>query len=135
MALDDQVLPLTWSTFLPLTWSTFLQVLPLTWSTFLANVSQTYGLGCVFQHSYLSYGENLALGYSSPVQLATLWYTWECNNYNWTTGGYTAGHLTQMLWKATTTVGCAVMNAANGCPSIAAPGSAPYVGANFLVCE
>ena len=96
----------------------------LTWDDTLAAAAQKWANNCVFQHSGGSlgpYGENLAAGTGDFTIAQAL--------NAWATEPYVEGqpsHFTQMVWKATTQVGCAVQT----CTGIF--GSTP---AKFYVCE
>lgn len=97
---------------------------PLRWSEKLARVAQTWAdtlnkRGCVFEHSPDSrYGENLA--FYSPPQSADAstvvsgWYK-EIAKYNFKKPGFSfeTGHFTQVVWKRTTELGCAMTTCNN----------------------
>ncbi|TFL07388.1 PR-1-like protein [Pterulicium gracile] len=105
---------------------------PLQWSNTLAEAAQKWADRCQFQHSGGAvgpYGENLyaATGGSPPRAATDGWYS-EVKDYDRNNPQYS--HFTQMVWRATTELGCAVAN----CP----PGSifpAEYGTAQFHVCE
>ncbi|KAH8178436.1 cysteine-rich secretory protein family protein [Sarocladium implicatum] len=88
----------------------------LTWSKTLSGYAKKYmnkkGTGkhtCPdFAHSGGSYGENLAIGYSTPTQATIAWGD-ERKDYNFKKPGYKSGtgHFTQMVWKDTKQLGCA----------------------------
>jgi uncharacterized protein YkwD len=88
---------------------------PLAWSTKLAQVAQQWAntlrdKGCMFGHSDGSYGENLAAGTSGtldPGAVVGMWYD-EVAQYRFPNGGFSmkTGHFTQLVWRATTHVGC-----------------------------
>ncbi|QEU60266.1 hypothetical protein KDRO_C07980 [Kluyveromyces lactis] len=103
---------------------------PLVWNDELAAYAYDYTqtlLGsdndpCNYklQHSGGSYGENLAAGTNSdPAALVGLWYD-EINyyDYNNVTGishnGHDVGHFTQLVWAASTDVGCSVTKCSSG---------------------
>jgi len=95
----------------------------LTWDDTLAAAAQKWANNCKFQHSGGSlgpYGENLAAG-TGDFTIAQGLNAWASEPY---TGQ--PSHFTQMVWKATTKVGCAVQS----CTGIL--GSDP---AQFYVCE
>lgn len=85
---------------------------PLTWSDELAQYAQNYAnnYDCSgnLVHSGGPYGENLAIGYS-PVGSVDAWYD-EIKDYNYANPGFSesTGHFTQVVWKSSTKVGCAV---------------------------
>ncbi|OAD75324.1 hypothetical protein PHYBLDRAFT_110785 [Phycomyces blakesleeanus NRRL 1555(-)] len=86
----------------------------LKWSTTLAKYAQEWSSKCEFQHSQGAYGENLAMGYSSFTKAINGWYG-EVSSYDFKKPGFggTTGHFTQVVWKATTEVGCGVTTCAN----------------------
>ncbi|CAO3672317.1 hypothetical protein G6F70_005054 [Rhizopus microsporus] len=81
----------------------------LKWSTKLATYAQNWSNRCQFQHSSGPYGENLALGYPDWNSVVNGWYS-EVKNYNYNNPGFASntGHFTQVVWKATTEIGCGV---------------------------
>jgi pathogenesis-related protein 1 len=103
---------------------------PLTWDTQLASDSAAYAAQCMdnpLTHSTQSpagqYGENLSTYMVSPNQafpyksmdyhVITGWYSeekyWSCSA-NTCQSGQQCGHHTQIVWAATTSVGCGVAN-------------------------
>ena len=100
----------------------------LTWSWDVADSAQTWANGC---HKSLAnsssfchqnnekdcgkfarnpYGENLHWGSSATPQSADNgWYTQEIRHYNFQNPVYSnqVGHFTQMVWRASTQLGCA----------------------------
>ncbi|ORY95871.1 CAP domain-containing protein [Syncephalastrum racemosum] len=82
---------------------------PLTWSSELAQYAQKWADGCVFEHSKGDYGENLAQGYDSVDSAITAWYD-EYKDYDYSNPGFTegTGHFTQVVWKGTKQLGCAL---------------------------
>jgi uncharacterized protein YkwD len=88
---------------------------PLAWSAKLAQVAQQWAnslrdQGCAFGHSKGSYGENLAAGSTGlldPEGVVKMWYD-EVAQYKFPNGGFSmkTGHFTQVVWRATTHVGC-----------------------------
>src|SRR5262245_41196603 len=89
---------------------------PLTWSQRLEHVAQQWvstlvKKGCVFGHSNGQYGENLAAGTIGALDgesVVAMWYD-EGKQYSFQRGGFSmnTGHFTQVVWRATTQVGCA----------------------------
>ena len=87
----------------------------LTWSPKLADFAQKWAntlaaKGCMFGHSNGDYGENLAagtIGALDPKGTVDYWYS-EIKDYKFPNGGFsmTTGHFTQLVWRATTHVGC-----------------------------
>lgn len=85
----------------------------LSWSGSLAASAKEVADRCVFEHSSTSNGENLAQGTSGSYSAGSFvkdWYN-EIANYDFAQGtstGGVIGHFTQVVWKSTTQVGCAV---------------------------
>ncbi|KAF9015338.1 CAP domain-containing protein [Cyathus striatus] len=84
----------------------------LTWSDELASKAQQWANGCVFEHSGGSlgdFGEDLAAGGGdfSITSAVKLW-TDEASEYD--PSNPVPSHFTQVVWKATTQVGCAVQS-------------------------
>lgn len=96
---------------------------PVVWNSTIAQFASDYLASddCVFKHSGGPYGENIAMGYSTPDGAMEAWYD-EYVDYDYAAGEFSesTGHFTQMVWVSTTSVGCA-LDACNGRP--------------FLVCE
>jgi len=65
-------------------------------------------------HSGGPYGENLAAGYPGGDSPVNAWYN-EIKDYNFDSPGYSSatGHFTQLIWKATSQVGCAYVTCNN----------------------
>ncbi|GJJ74800.1 hypothetical protein EMPS_07158 [Entomortierella parvispora] len=84
------------------------QAPPLTWNAKLAAFGNNHLKACEFKHSGGPYGENLAAGYKDYKTAITAWYN-EVKSYNYNRPGFSGatGHFTQVVWKATTQVGCA----------------------------
>lgn len=86
---------------------------PLAWSADLAASSKAVADQCVFEHSSTGNGENLAQGTTgsySPASFVKDWYN-EIASYDFAQGTSTGGeigHFTQVVWKSTTQVGCAL---------------------------
>lgn len=85
----------------------------LKWSASLAKSSQAVADQCSFEHSATSNGENLAQGSSGGYSVGDFvrdWYS-EISSYDFASGSSTGGdigHFTQVVWKSTKQVGCAV---------------------------
>ncbi|KAF9569743.1 PR-1-like protein [Agrocybe pediades] len=104
---------------------------PLTWSDNLAAKAQQWANGCKFQHSGGSlgpFGENLAAGTGSDYDIAAAIKSWtdEVSQYN--PNSPTPSHFTQVVWKGTSQVGCAVQT----CSGIF---DASFGPAKYFVCE
>jgi uncharacterized protein YkwD len=77
----------------------------LTWADDLASSAQAWADACVFAHdSGRGFGENLAGGSERPTEL---WYA-ESVDYKFTAPGFSSstGHFTQVVWRASTKLGC-----------------------------
>ena len=97
----------------------------MTWSPTLAGWSQKWasqGQACSLVHSTdndrggLSAGENIFVYFSDdPVDGVKWWYD-EISLYNYGRPGFDfkTGHFTQVVWRNTTEVGCAVSRCASG---------------------
>ena len=98
----------------------------LEWDDTLSNYAQRYASQCRFEHSHGPYGENLATGYPSLQAAMQAWYN-EKKLYSHSNPQFakTTGHFTQVVWKATTKIGCGYVacNGLHGTPG------------NYLVCE
>ncbi|KAF2474797.1 PR-1-like protein [Lindgomyces ingoldianus] len=79
----------------------------VTWNDTSAKYAQEWGNACVFKHSGGPTGENLSSGYPNLTSSLTAWY-YENIQYSYTKAEFSkhTGHFTQLVWKATTTVGC-----------------------------
>ncbi|KAK6509751.1 hypothetical protein TWF481_004481 [Arthrobotrys musiformis] len=93
----------------------------LKWSQDMVNYAQTNTPTCAFMHTQTlgrdGIGENILYGPGSPESMVqTMWYENELKLYNFGRQGFamSTGHMTQMVWKATTEVGCAVKRCPQG---------------------
>ena len=96
---------------------------PLLWSKTLVDYAQNVANKCVFQHSNGPYGENLAIGTVMTCEKATQLWMQEASKYPpGGTPGFSeaTGHFSQVVWKSTLQVGCAIRSCPNG---------------EFVVCE
>lgn len=80
----------------------------LTWNDTLADIAQAWASQCHWRHSGGAPGENLALGYENTTAAVDAW-GFEREHYDFNKPGFSeeTGHFTQLVWKNTTTVGCA----------------------------
>ena len=80
----------------------------LVWNDTLAEFADDHVGDCKFAHSNGPYGENLAQGYQDITSSIDAWGQ-ERKEYDFDDGGFAAetGHFTQLVWKNTTSVGCA----------------------------
>ncbi|MGL1885951.1 MAG: CAP domain-containing protein [Reichenbachiella sp.] len=99
-------------------WRTEVGVDKLTYSEELAEVANQWAIqlkkeGCAFKHSQNSYGENLFKGTSGYYTVGDAIDAWgnEKKDFDYKKNqckkGAVCGHYTQVIWKATTEVGCA----------------------------
>jgi pathogenesis-related protein 1 len=101
---------------------------PLTWDDELAASAQAWADRCVFEHS--GPGENLFANVGTPSAAAAVdeWYS-EVAAYDFAAPGFSigTGHFTQVVWRDTARVGCAVA---------ACPGLFPGFEASLMyVCQ
>jgi Cysteine-rich secretory protein family len=85
---------------------------PLTWNTSLAEAASSWGSQCQWQHSGGPTGENLALGYLDMTTAIDAWGKERARyDFKAPTGfSEETGHFTQLVWKETTSVGCAAVD-------------------------
>ena len=83
----------------------------VTWNAGLAASAQQWANACKFQHAQGGgFGENLFAGTATTAQGAVDgWYA-EISKYNFAAPGWKSGvgHFTQLIWRNTTQIGCAV---------------------------
>ena len=107
----------------------------LSWSPTLAAAAQQVADKCIFAHSALPYGENIGLygAGGDPAAIFKVWYN-EQSAYSFAAPGFgeNTGHFTQVVWKGTSQLGCAVSVCAAGIP---VPGWNHQGAASLLVCE
>ncbi|KAK6201447.1 CAP domain-containing protein [Scheffersomyces amazonensis] len=88
------------------------QVAPLSWNTDAYNYAQNnannYDCSGILTHTHGPYGENLAAGFANGPAAVEAWYV-EGETYNYQTAN-TYDHFTQLVWKGSTSVGCAYKN-------------------------
>ncbi|KAJ5950370.1 uncharacterized protein N7479_008783 [Penicillium vulpinum] len=118
----------------------------LTWAADLEQAANTLASRCEYGHdtsieaSSGSYGQNIAYGYDSADVgekiISEMMYTREAPYFDGLYGQANPdmtnfaswGHFTQIVWKGTTTVGCATVS----CPELKNVGSAaPYTVCNY----
>ncbi|KAJ3912032.1 CAP domain-containing protein [Lentinula edodes] len=86
----------------------------LTWNSNLYPATQQWANACVFQHSGGNYGENLAAAAPQGISVqqgVNMWMAEVCaylNQYSNPTFSSSTGHFTQVVWKSTTSVACAI---------------------------
>ncbi|KAF8884871.1 CAP domain-containing protein [Mucidula mucida] len=91
----------------------------LTWNDDLNAGAQSWANACQFQHSGGNYGENLYASTGqggNPIQSAVDSWMSEASNYDYNNPVFSSdtGHFTQVVWKSTTSVACAVGQCAAG---------------------
>ncbi|KAG6873666.1 hypothetical protein C0995_012600 [Termitomyces sp. Mi166 len=104
---------------------------PLAWNNTLASKAQTWANRCVFEHSGGSlgpYGENLAAGTGSAYDIQAAIKSWTDEVSQYDPSNPVPSHFTQVVWKSTTQLGCAVQS----CDGIFDPS---FGKAKFFVCE
>ncbi|KAI8332606.1 CAP domain-containing protein [Chlamydoabsidia padenii] len=93
------------------------QVPPLSWSQGLTNYAQAWANKCHYGHTNdPRYGENIAMGLHSWESTMKAWSDDEEGLFDYRHGGFSqaTGHFTQIVWKDTSMVGCAVQQ----CPRV-----------------
>jgi len=103
----------------------------LTWSDQLASKAQQWANNCKFQHSGGSlgpFGENLAAGTGSSYNIQAAIKSWTDESKDYNPSNPVASHFTQVVWKGSTQLGCAVAL----CDGIF---SASFGKAKYFVCE
>ncbi|KAG5733257.1 Protein PRY1 [Termitomyces sp. T112] len=104
---------------------------PLTWNTTLASKAQTWANKCVFKHSGGTlgpFGENLAAGTGSAYNIQAAVKSWTDEAVDYDPSNPVPSHFTQVVWKSTTELGCAVQL----CDGIFDPS---FGKAKYFVCE
>ncbi|KAF3919985.1 Helothermine [Arthrobotrys entomopaga] len=92
---------------------------PLTWSSELANFGMKHTPDCEYKHTSRPdldaavFGENIHCinkAFDMVEKAKTGWYDEELAKYDFSKQGFSmaTGHFTQIVWKATTEVGCSV---------------------------
>jgi len=104
------------------------QVGPVVWSASLAASAQAWANTCPSGHSSGNYGENIywSTDWSDDARdVIGAWYSEE-KAYDYNNPGFSpaTGHFTQLVWKATTAIGCGM---ATGCATALLP--------NVWVCQ
>ncbi|KAH7872283.1 CAP domain-containing protein [Lentinula edodes] len=80
----------------------------LTWNSNLYPATQQWANACVFQHSGGNYGENLAAAAPQGISVQQGVNMWMAEVYSNPTFSSSTGHFTQVVWKSTTSVACAI---------------------------
>ena len=86
---------------------------PVTWNDAAAAVALNWAKGCKMVHSGTKgYGENLAAGAGGGYSVTSAFNSWASEGKP-AEGGY--NHYSQVVWKATTGIGCGESRAKNPC--------------------
>jgi pathogenesis-related protein 1 len=94
---------------------------PLGWDSTVAATASSWAAGCMFSHNTGSgYGENIAASGAAlaPTDVVALWGA-EAASYDYATNSCSAstcGHYTQLVWRSTTSIGCALQQCSTGSP-------------------
>ncbi|GIZ48197.1 hypothetical protein CKM354_001126700 [Cercospora kikuchii] len=101
---------------------------PVAWNSTLAHFAQGWAAGCIWGHSGGPYGENIAAGFVNATLAVDAWAGEEVE-YDYEKEGFSlaTGHFTQLVWRDTTEVGCAIAQ----CQSLVGT----KVHGAYLVCE
>ncbi|PPJ60836.1 hypothetical protein CBER1_11904 [Cercospora berteroae] len=101
---------------------------PVAWNSTLAHFAQGWAARCIWGHSGGLYGENIAAGFVHATLAVDAWAGEEVE-YDYEKGAFSVatGHFTQLVWRDTTDVGCAIAE----CQSLIGTG----VHGAYLVCE
>jgi uncharacterized protein YkwD len=88
---------------------------PVSWSSDVADTARGWAEGCVFEHSHGALGENLAIFSSlstTPAEVVDAWAS-EVADYDYASNrcaaGAQCGHYTQVVWRDSTSIGCAAV--------------------------
>ncbi|KAF5335844.1 hypothetical protein D9758_016702 [Tetrapyrgos nigripes] len=105
---------------------------PVTWNGDIAAGVQDYANKCVFQHSGTNgVGENLAAG-SGDFTMQNAMDSWmnEASKYDFNNPGFSedTGHFTQVVWKGTNQIACAIADCAAGTIF-------PDLASKYVVCQ
>jgi uncharacterized protein YkwD len=94
---------------------------PVQWSDELAATARAWAKRCEFEHHQGDFGENLGArtDQADPGTMVASWYA-EGQNFDYRKNrckpGEVCGHYTQLVWRNSTSIGCAVERCSNGGP-------------------
>ncbi|GAC97049.1 hypothetical protein PHSY_004633 [Pseudozyma hubeiensis SY62] len=110
---------------------------PLTWSPTLASAAASWAAKCQWGHTPNNpYGQNIAAGTWTDFgakDATDLWYD-EISQYDFNKGEYSdaTGHFTQMVWKSSKQLGCALQKCSGESLGFGSgSGEAKYVVCNY----
>lgn len=109
---------------------------PLVWDSTVASAAASWAKGCKWAHTPNNpYGQNIAAGTApqfGATDAATMWYD-EIKLYNFASGAYSdaTGHFTQMVWKGSKKLGCAIQECSASQMGLGSSGTARYVVCNY----
>ena len=97
---------------------------PLQWSAEAAKLAESYAAKCTFEHNPKrgDFGENLAAATPGSWKTADVVKDWNSESAHYNLGkntcapGKVCGHYTQLVWRNTTHVGCAVRTCTKNSP-------------------
>jgi len=101
----------------------------LIWDVTLANYAAQWATPCVFKHSGGPYGENLAAGTGTFTAQDSV-NAWMSEASSYDPNNPVPSHFTQVVWKSSTSLGCAIVTCAPGTIF-----DASYGSSQFTVCE
>lgn len=100
---------------------------PLVWSNTLGAAAADHAAGCVWEHSGNQYGENIYASAGSVPGASSAVGSWasEASDYDYASNscaaGEVCGHYTQVVWRDSTELGCALQKCETGSPFDAFP--------------